>query len=46
MNKGGRIVIIGSVNADRMPMVGGATYSSSKPAMQGFVHGLARDFGH
>lgn len=46
MNDGGRIVIIGSVNADRMPMAGGAAYALSKSAMQGFVRGLARDLGH
>jgi cyclic-di-GMP-binding biofilm dispersal mediator protein len=46
MNEGGRIVIIGSVNADRMPMAGGAAYALSKSAMQGFVRGLARDLGH
>jgi cyclic-di-GMP-binding biofilm dispersal mediator protein len=46
MNEGGRIVIIGSVNADRMPMAGGTAYALSKSAMQGFVRGLARDLGH
>jgi len=46
MNDGGRIVIIGSVNADRMPMPGGTAYALSKSAMQGFVRGLARDLGH
>lgn len=46
MNAGARIVIIGSVNADRMPMTGGAAYALSKSAMQGFVRGLARDLGH
>ena len=46
MNEGGRIVIIGSVNADRMPMAGGAAYALTKSAMQGFVRGLARDLGH
>ena len=46
MSDGGRIVIIGSVNADRMPMAGGAAYALSKSAMQGMVRGLARDLGH
>ena len=46
MNEGGRIVIIGSVNADRMPMAGGTAYALSKSAIQGFVRGLARDLGH
>lgn len=45
MNEGGRIIVIGSVNADRMPMAGGAAYALSKSAMQGFVRGLARDLG-
>ncbi len=46
MNDGGRIIVIGSINADRMPMAGGAAYALSKSAMQGFVRGLARDLGH
>ncbi|MEH6585679.1 MAG: SDR family oxidoreductase [Halioglobus sp.] len=46
MNEGGRIIVIGSANADRMPMAGGAAYALSKSAMQGFVRGLARDLGH
>ncbi len=46
MKEGGRIIIIGSCNADRMPMAGGAAYALSKSAMQGFVRGLARDLGH
>jgi len=46
MKEGGRIVIIGSANADRMPMAGGAAYALSKSAIQGFVRGLARDLGH
>jgi cyclic-di-GMP-binding biofilm dispersal mediator protein len=45
MNTGGRIIIIGSVNADRMPMAGGTAYSMSKAAVQGLVRGLARDLG-
>ena len=46
MKEDGRIIIIGSCNADRMPMAGGAAYALSKSAMQGFVRGLARDLGH
>ncbi len=46
MNEGGRIIVIGSVNAERMPMAGGTAYALSKSAMQGFVRGLARDLGH
>ncbi|PLR31429.1 oxidoreductase [Chimaeribacter californicus] len=45
MHAGGRIIIIGSVNADRMPMEGLSAYSTSKAALQGMVKGLARDFG-
>lgn len=42
---GGRIINIGSTNADRMPFPGGAVYAMSKSALQGFVQGLARDLG-
>lgn len=45
MNNGGRIIVIGSVNGDRMPFPGGAAYALSKSALQGMVRGLARDFG-
>ncbi len=45
MKDGGRIVVIGSVNGDRMPFAGGAAYALSKSAMQGMVRGLARDLG-
>src|SRR3546814_7245592 len=45
MNDDGRIIIIGSVNADRMPFAGGAAYAMSKSAIQGMVRGLARDLG-
>ncbi|MBE9077320.1 SDR family oxidoreductase [Romeria aff. gracilis LEGE 07310] len=45
MHDGGRIVIIGSVNGDRMPFPGGAAYALTKSAVQGMVRGLARDFG-
>ena len=45
MNDGGRIVVIGSVNGDRMPFAGGAAYALTKSAVQGLVRGLARDFG-
>ena len=36
MPKGGRIVIIGSVNGDRMPMAGAAGYALTKSAIQGW----------
>ncbi|MGK7911636.1 MAG: SDR family oxidoreductase [Synechococcus sp.] len=45
MNDGGRVVIVGSVNGDRMPFPGGAAYALTKSAIQGMVRGLARDFG-
>ncbi len=45
MRDGGRIIVIGSVNGDRMPMAGGAAYALTKSAIQGLVRGLARDFG-
>jgi cyclic-di-GMP-binding biofilm dispersal mediator protein len=45
MNEGGRILVIGSVNGDRMPFPGLAAYAMSKSALQGMARGLARDFG-
>ncbi|SDF60730.1 cyclic-di-GMP-binding biofilm dispersal mediator protein [Celeribacter baekdonensis] len=45
MPEGGRIVVIGSVNGDRMPVPGMASYAVSKSALQGLARGLARDFG-
>jgi cyclic-di-GMP-binding biofilm dispersal mediator protein len=45
MPQGGRIIVIGSVNGDRMPMAGMAAYALSKSALQGLARGLARDFG-
>ncbi|MCW2240310.1 SDR family oxidoreductase [Azospirillum canadense] len=45
MNPNGRIIVIGSVNGDRMPFAGGAAYALTKSAVQGMVRGLARDFG-
>ncbi|MBS1035989.1 SDR family oxidoreductase [Gluconobacter cerinus] len=45
MPDGGRILFIGSANADRTPMSGLAAYSASKAALQGMTKGLARDFG-
>lgn len=45
MKVGGRIIVIGSVNGDRMPFAGGAAYAMTKSAIQGMVRGLARDFG-
>lgn len=45
MNNNGRIIVIGSVNGDRMPFAGAAAYALTKSAVQGMVRGLARDFG-
>lgn len=45
MKSGGRIINIGSCNADRMPFPGGAVYAMSKSALQGLVQGLSRDLG-
>lgn len=45
MPDGGRIITIGSVNADRMPFQGGAVYAMSKSALVGLTKGLARDLG-
>lgn len=40
-----RIIVIGSVNGDRMPFPGGADYALTKSALQGMARGLARDLG-
>lgn len=45
MREGGRIVVIGSTNADRIPFAGGSAYALTKAAIQGLVRGLARDLG-
>ncbi|WP_110603214.1 SDR family oxidoreductase [Salinicola lusitanus] len=45
MKEGGRIIVIGSVNGDRMPFPGLAAYALSKSALQGMARGLARDLG-
>jgi 3-oxoacyl-[acyl-carrier protein] reductase len=45
MPDGGRIVTIGSVNADTMPFAGGSVYAMTKAAVAGFGRGLARDLG-
>ncbi|PZO90858.1 MAG: oxidoreductase [Sphingomonas sanxanigenens] len=45
MPDGGRIIVIGSINGDRMPFPGGAAYALTKSAVQGMARGLARDFG-
>jgi 3-oxoacyl-[acyl-carrier protein] reductase len=45
MTEGGRVINIGSCNAERMPFAGGAAYAMSKAALVGLVKGLARDLG-
>jgi len=45
MANGGRIIHIGSTNAERMPFAGGAVYAMSKSALQGLAQGTARDLG-
>lgn len=45
MDKGGRIITIGSTNSDRMPFQGGSVYAMSKSAIIGLTKGLARDLG-
>jgi len=45
MREGGRIITIGSTNADRMPFAGGAVYAMSKSAIVGLTKGLSRDLG-
>jgi cyclic-di-GMP-binding biofilm dispersal mediator protein len=45
MPDGGRIVFVGSVNADRVPFPGISAYAMSKSALQGLTRGLARDLG-
>jgi 3-oxoacyl-[acyl-carrier protein] reductase len=45
MKTGGRIITIGSCNADRMPFAGGSVYAMTKSALVGLVKGLSRDLG-
>ncbi len=45
MGAGGRIITIGSTNAERMPFAGGSVYAMSKSAIVGLTRGLARDLG-
>jgi 3-oxoacyl-[acyl-carrier protein] reductase len=45
MTEGGRIITIGSVNAERIPFAGGAVYAMTKAAVAGLTRGLARDLG-
>lgn len=45
MGAGGRIITIGSTNADKVPFQGGSVYAMSKAAIKGFTIGLSRDLG-
>jgi 3-oxoacyl-[acyl-carrier protein] reductase len=45
MKEGGRIITLGSCNAERVPFEGGGVYAMSKAALVGLVKGLARDLG-
>ncbi len=45
LGKGGRIIMIGSVNSDLVPFEGGSVYALTKGAVAGFTRGLARDLG-
>ena len=45
MTTGGRVITIGSTNAERMPFAGGGPYAMSKAAVSGLTKGLARDLG-
>jgi 3-oxoacyl-[acyl-carrier protein] reductase len=45
LKEGGRIINIGSTNAERMPFPGGGVYAMTKSALQGLVQGIARDIG-
>ncbi|HEX7653920.1 MAG TPA: 3-oxoacyl-ACP reductase family protein [Verrucomicrobiae bacterium] len=45
MTAGGRIINIGSCNADRVPFQGASAYGMSKSALVGLVKGMARDLG-
>lgn len=45
LKEGGRIIHIGSVNADRIPFPGGSVYALTKGAVASFTQGLARDLG-
>jgi len=45
LKDGGRIITIGSTNAERMPFQGGAPYAMTKAAVAGLTRGMARDLG-
>lgn len=45
LGTGGRVINIGSVNADRVPVPAFSVYALSKAAVAGFTRGLARELG-
>jgi 3-oxoacyl-[acyl-carrier protein] reductase len=45
LGEGGRIINIGSVNADRVPVAGLSVYSMTKGAVASLTQGLARELG-
>ena len=45
LGRGGRIITIGSVNADRVPVAGIGAYAMTKAAVAGLTRGLARELG-
>lgn len=45
LGEGGRIINIGSINADRIPGPGVAVYGMTKGAVSSFTRGLARELG-
>ena len=45
LGEGGRIITIGSVNADRVPMAGFSVYALTKAAVAGLTRGLVRELG-
>jgi 3-oxoacyl-[acyl-carrier protein] reductase len=45
MGEGGRIINIGSVSSDYMPIAGQAVYAMTKGAVASLTRGLARDLG-
>ncbi len=45
LGEGGRIINIGSINADRVPNPGMSVYAMTKAAVAGLTRGLARELG-
>ncbi|AYE93527.1 oxidoreductase [Mycobacterium paragordonae] len=45
LGEGGRIINIGSINADWVPMPGQSVYALTKGAVSSFTRGLARELG-